>query len=266
MNKITFSFGKNWNDFIHSYFSEERVNEAMKSLAGFMGMERLDGLSFLDIGCGSGLFSLAAYRMGASEIVSFDFDLFSVKCCKYLREKEGTPVNWKVFEGSILNEANLKDIKQADIVYSWGVLHHTGNMWQAIRNATGLVKPGGLFFIAIYNKVEGPFGSQTWLRLKRIYNRVPAAAKKCMEYAFLSLVIAKMLFVLKNPVAEIRNYKKKRGMSFRTDIRDSLGGYPYAYASPEEIFCFCKELGLVLENIITVNDLALNEFLFRKNR
>ena len=263
--KVTFSFGKNWQDFLSVYLNEDRITLAKKSLSDFLGNQRLSGKSFLDIGCGSGLFSLAAYRMGASEIVSFDFDPFSVKCCEYLKEKEGNPENWIVATGSILDESFLNTIEKSDIVYSWGVLHHTGSMWQAIRNAAKMVKPGGLFYIAIYNKVEEPFGSMTWLSLKRFYNRRAKAGKKIVESVFVSMIVLKMLITLKNPVSVIRNYREKRGMSFIIDIRDSLGGYPYEYASTEDIFEFCKkEFGFVLENLKTVNSLSLNEFLFRR--
>lgn len=262
--KITFSFGKNWQDFLHSYLTEERIQEAKSSLTDFLEAKSLVGLTFLDIGCGSGLFSLAAYRLGAEKIKSFDLDPFSVACCEYLRQKEGNPERWSIDSGSILDKTFLSRLDKADIVYSWGVLHHTGRMWEAIKNAIELVRPGGVLFIAIYNKVEGPFGSQSWLKLKRSYNRAPSLLKILMEYGFLSLVITKMLLTLRNPATEIRDYKKKRGMSFRIDIKDSLGGYPYEYASPEEVFIFCKKHGLELENMRTVNGLALNEFLFRK--
>lgn len=265
-DKITFSFGKNWQDFTSSSLNEERILEAEKSLRNFTGLEKFEGLSFLDIGCGSGLFSLAAYRMGASEIVSFDFDPFSVKCCEYLKEKENSPANWTVSEGSILDNDFLENIKHADIVYSWGVLHHTGSMWQAIRNAAKLVKPGGLFYIAIYNKVEGPFGSRTWLALKRFYNRRSMIGKKLVESIFILMIVLKMLATLKNPFSVIKKYREKRGMSFIIDIRDSLGGYPYEYASAGEVFKFCKEeFGFTLENLKTVNTLSLNEFLFRRH-
>jgi len=267
VDKISFSFGKNWNDFVLLHLNQARIKEAGKSLRDFLELQTLEGMTFLDIGCGSGLFSLAAYKMGAAEIVSFDYDPFSVKCCEYLKDKEGNPANWTVSKGSILDNVLLEKIKQADIVYSWGVLHHTGDMWQAIRNAAGFVKPGGLFYIAIYNKVQGPFGSETWLALKRFYNRRSKAGKKIVESLFVSMIILKMLATLKNPISEIRRYRKNRGMSFIIDIRDSLGGYPYEYASADEIFNFCKkELGFTLENIKTVNSLSLNEFLFRKSK
>src|SRR4030042_5085469 len=190
--KVTFSFGRNWRDFVTSFLNEDRISEAEKSLKGFTGLEKFNGLSFIDIGCGSGLFSLAAYKLGASKVMSFDLDPFSVRCCEYLKEKEGNPADWTISEGSILDESFINKIEKADIVYSWGVLHHTGNMWQAIRNAARFVKSGGLFFIAIYNRVEGPFGSKSWLELKRVYNRSSRIVKKLLEYSFISLIVLKM--------------------------------------------------------------------------
>jgi 2-polyprenyl-3-methyl-5-hydroxy-6-metoxy-1,4-benzoquinol methylase len=264
-DKITFSFGENWVDFINHYLNETRIKEAEKSLSDFLRLQKLDGLSFFDIGCGSGLFSLAACKLGASKIISCDIDPLSIKCCEYLRDKMCDRINWEIYLGSILDEALLGQIEKADIVYSWGVLPHTGNMWQAISNGAKCLKPGGLFFISIYNKVGGPFGSKSWLELKRFYNRSSRIVKKFLEYSFISLIVLKMLLTLKNPVSEIKDYKKNRGMSFWTDIRDSLGGYPYECASVEEIFNFCKqEFGFILENIKTVNNLGHNEFLFRK--
>jgi 2-polyprenyl-6-hydroxyphenyl methylase/3-demethylubiquinone-9 3-methyltransferase len=263
-NRITFSFGRNWQEFVHSSLGAERIKEARRSLSDFLGLQTLEGLSFLDIGCGSGLFSLAAYELGASRIASFDLDPFSVQCCEYLRNKKGDPENWIISTGSILDKSFLESTGKADIVYSWGVLHHTGYMWQGVRNAAELVKPGGLFFLAIYNRVEGIFGSRTYSGLKRTYNRSSIAGKKLIEYSFILFIILKMLITLKNPLSEIKKYEKNRGMNFLTDIRDSLGGYPYEYASAEEVFRFCKQDGFVLENLKTVNNLGLNEFLFRK--
>jgi len=263
--KITFSFGRNWERFLRTSLTEERIQEAQISLMDFLGVHRLDGLTFLDVGCGSGLFSLAAHQLGARKVTSFDLDPFSVVCCEYLKEHSGNPETWTIRRGSILDKTFLSQLEQADLVYSWGVLHHTGSMWQAIDNTISLVRPGGMFFVGLYNKVDGTFGSRFWLRLKRTYNRMPMAAKLVMEYCFLALIVSKMLFAMKNPISEILNYKKRRGMSFRTDIRDSLGGYPYEYASVEDVFSYCKGRSLELMKLRTVNNLGLNEFLFRKS-
>jgi len=156
--KITFSFGKNWKSYL-KFLSKERLEIAKNSLTDFLKMKDLKGKTFLDIGCGSGIFSYAAYELGAKKIVSFDIDPYSVLCCKYLHKLSNLPNNWDIFEGSILNNDLSLELDKYDIVHSWGVLHHTGLMWKAIKNAANFVKNGGYFYFAIYNKVGGFKGS-----------------------------------------------------------------------------------------------------------
>ena len=74
-----FSFGRNWDRYIRESFSEERVEISRRHLLEFLGLAGLEGRSFLDIGCGSGIHSLAAFRAGASRVVSMDVDRFSVR-------------------------------------------------------------------------------------------------------------------------------------------------------------------------------------------
>ncbi|MFC7649809.1 50S ribosomal protein L11 methyltransferase [Streptosporangium lutulentum] len=59
-----FAFGRNWKAFAH-LVDETRVATAVDSLCAALGIEDLTGRTFLDVGCGSGLFSLAAHRLGA---------------------------------------------------------------------------------------------------------------------------------------------------------------------------------------------------------
>lgn len=80
-----FAFGENWRRFLET-LSEERVREAGRSLREMLEMPSLSGLSFLDVGCGSGLFSLAARRLGA-RVRSFDYDPASVACALELRRR-----------------------------------------------------------------------------------------------------------------------------------------------------------------------------------
>jgi 2-polyprenyl-6-hydroxyphenyl methylase/3-demethylubiquinone-9 3-methyltransferase len=173
-NNLKFSFGKNWENFIKNYLNNERIDEAKKALTNFLGINSFNGKTFLDIGCGSGLHSFAAYKLKAKKIVSFDIDPFSVECTKYFFKIAGEPKNWKIYQGSILDKKFIQKLGKFDIVYSWGVLHHTGDMWNAIKNAASLVKKNGLFYIAIYNKVDawgiwsdGRFGpSSFWQKEK----------------------------------------------------------------------------------------------------
>lgn len=267
--KISFSFGKNWTDFVKKYYTAERLEEALKSLKDLSGLEDFKGKTFLDIGSGSGLFSLSAYKMGAEKVISFDVDPYSVSCTGYLREKEGSPEKWDVLEGSILDKDWLhKHIAKSDIVYSWGVLHHTGDMWNAIKNAASFVKPGGKFIIAIYNEYEGAnhLSSRSWVKVKKFYNAVPKLVKKLMELGYTTafLMASPRWTNVKNKIAYIKNYKSSRGMNFWTDVKDWLGGYPYEYASREAITDFCSKMGFEIEKTIPCDGTGCNQFLFNK--
>jgi 2-polyprenyl-3-methyl-5-hydroxy-6-metoxy-1,4-benzoquinol methylase len=267
---LCFSFGRNWQNFLKS-FDEERLRIAESSLTEFLKLPDLKGKSFLDIGCGSGLFSYAAFSLGAERIVSFDVDPESVACCKYLHRLAGNPTNWEVHEGSILDKDFVSGLGTFDLVYSWGVLHHTGKMWDAISYSVGLVNPGGLYYIAIYNKILARDGSPSWIHLfwlevKRTYNSWPKLGKYVLEplamAAYLAMVVAK----LQNPFRHVKNYRSHRGMSWRTDATDWLGGYPYEFATVEEVFKFIKtrfpDFNLV--NLKITSGRGLNWFLFEK--
>ncbi len=266
----TFSFGRNWQDFLKS-FDEERVKAAEESLTDFLHIPDLNRKSFLDIGCGSGLFSYAAYHLHAKRIVSFDVDPFSVECCRYLREKAGTPSNWDIVEGSILDKDFIAGLGVFDIVYSWGVLHHTGKMWQAVENAAALVKPGGYYYIALYNKILDRNGSESWvhsfwLRVKRLYNSHPAVGTYVLVPVAMAAYMAIVAARLENPLTHIRRYKSHRGMNWKTDAVDWLGGYPYEYASVEEVFKYVKtrfpDFNLI--DIKVTSGRGLNWFLFQR--
>ena len=261
--KITFSFGKNWEEFFESNFSEERILITQNHLLEFLGMPNLRDKYFLDIGCGSGLHSLAALRAGANSIVGVDVDPASVRTSERIRESENSNKPWAIHHGSILDKDFCAEIEPADIVYAWGSLHHTGQMWTAIENAAELIKDNGLFYIAIYTTVPK---SEYWLARKIKYNKASSIMKKFMEIRHVAryLVIPNLL-KRKNPIYTIRNYKNKRGMSYYTDVKDWLGGYPYEYASIQEILKFGREkLGLELINISAGSDGANTEYLFKR--
>lgn len=145
-----FEFGKNWAKFL-STFSIDKLEKAKSSLCKALNCENLTGLKFLDIGSCSGLFSFAAYQLGA-KVYSFDYDQDSVVCTLELKNKYApNNNNWFIEQGSILDAEFIKKYAKLDIVYSWGVLHHTGNMYLAFENISKLLNPNGKLFISIYN-------------------------------------------------------------------------------------------------------------------
>lgn len=263
-----FEFGKNWLRFLTSV-DGERIARAEDSLKEMLEVEDLRGKSFLDIGSGSGLYSLAARRLGA-RVHSFDYDPQSVACTAELRRRYFSgDLDWTVEEGSALDVDYLKSLGHFDIVYSWGVLHHTGQMWRALDNAWLPVAAGGKLFIAIYNDM----GSQStrWKWIKRTYNLLPRVLRLPFTLAVIAPSEIKSA-IRAAATLEIREYinswtqpRPERGMSRWRDIVDWVGGYPYEVAKPEEIFDFYRARGFTLARMGCGGvGLGCNQFVFLK--
>jgi 2-polyprenyl-3-methyl-5-hydroxy-6-metoxy-1,4-benzoquinol methylase len=260
-----FRFGDNWSRFLR-VLNDERILEAEKSLREMLEVDDLTGKSFLDIGSGSGLFSLVARRMGA-QVYSFDYDPQSVASTRELRRRYfPEDADWSIEEGSVLDDEYMRSLGKFDIVYSWGVLHHTGDMWKALENVVLPVAEGGRLFIAIYNDQGGK--SRRWRKVKRFYLSGPLG-KSLVSALFIPYFIsgglAMDLLRGRNPLARYTEYKRSRGMSVVHDWFDWLGGYPFEVAKPEEIFEFYRDRGFVLDKLITAGGgLGNNQFVFTK--
>jgi 2-polyprenyl-6-hydroxyphenyl methylase/3-demethylubiquinone-9 3-methyltransferase len=261
-----FRFGRNWQRYVASHLDTEREQIAAQSLRDLLECD-LRGKSFLDIGSGSGLFSLCAFKAGASQVTSIDVDPDAVAATRHLRASVGNPDNWIVRHDSILSDEFVESAAPADVVYSWGVLHHTGQMDAAISNAARLVDPDGLFCIAIYNRVTGRFlDSDRWLQIKRRYNHSRRGAQVAMEWLYAAYWGATRLHARQNPFRVAKEYKASRGMALTTDLVDWLGGYPYEYATADEIVEFCESrCGLSLVKLVPTspNGSGNNQFVFR---
>lgn len=246
---VRFRFGKNWRRYLR-VLNEERIHEAEQGLCRLLGMETLSGLRLLDIGSGSGLHSLAARRLGAV-VRSFDNDPDSVACTATLRARcFGDDPYWRVEEGSVLDTEYLASLGRFDIVYAWGVLHHTGDMWQAMANVLPLVDNGGKLFIAIYNDCGSV--SRRWLVRKRRYNRLPRVLRPLYFTAvWVPVEIASLAAHVRwrktrAYFSQWTEYKRNRGMSRLHDMIDWLGGYPYEFADAADIVSFHERHGFKL--------------------
>jgi len=260
-----FAFGKNWLRFL-TVLDEERIQRAEVSLLSMLKERTLEGRRFLDIGSGSGLFSLAARRLGAS-VHSFDLDQESVRCALELRRRYfPADANWRIEQGSALDRNYLASLRTFDIVYSWGVLHHTGRLYEALDNAIVPVARGGKLFIAIYNDL----GTRTerWRVIKRTYNRLPRALRPAFTAIAAAPNEAKALAAAVlhgDAVGYLQSWKAvgERGMSRWRDIVDWVGGYPNEAATPEQIFDFYESRGFRLTTLKCGGvGLGCNEFVF----
>ncbi|MEV0231186.1 methyltransferase domain-containing protein [Nonomuraea sp. NPDC050786] len=258
-----FAFGDNWLAYV-KLVDDTRIGRATESLTRALGVNDLTGLSFLDVGCGSGLFSLAAHRLGA-RVRAFDYDPMSVAASAELRRKFAPVSEWTVDRGSILDDDYIQTLGRHDIVYSWGVLHHTGDMWRAIDAAASLVKPEGLLYIAIYN--DQGAASRLWWRLKRRYVQAGPLMRKSLilsgdAYFRSRGLTGRLLRVAAggSPPREVT----RRGMSRRHDLIDWMGGFPFEVAKPEQVFAFLRERHFELRHLTTcAGGLGCNEYVFK---
>ena len=262
MTTLAFDFGQNWQAFSEAKLDRRRLDAAIQSLIDLIGLENIQGKTFLDIGCGSGLFSIAAAHCGARQIVAFDVNPTSVAVSQRNWERlrpEAAGIPQPHFTiGNILDEDFVTALGTFDIVYAWGVLHHTGSMWQAIEKATSLVNPqNGVFVTAIYNR---HWTSPIWKQIKRFYNLAPAPVQRIANYLFGALIyVGVWVTARENPL------HKERGMDFWYDVIDWLGGYPYEYATIDEVIQFVEPMGFQITKITRPRGwTGCNEFVFQR--
>ena len=240
-----FAFGKNWASYA-ALIGEREITEAERGLLKLLPKEALAGKRFLDIGCGSGLHSLAALRLGAGEVLAVDIDPDSVATTRAVLDRHAPQARYSVQESSVFDLDSART-GRFDVVYSWGVLHHTGDMHRALRQATALVAPRGVFMFALYRKT---WMCGFWKLEKRFYSHAGPGTQKFIRSVYVALYRV-ALRMRGQPFKEyVRNYKNKRGMDFYHDVHDWLGGYPYESISSAGVALAMHTWGLVPVKIL----------------
>ncbi|MDP7421183.1 MAG: class I SAM-dependent methyltransferase [bacterium] len=257
---LRFSFGANWKRYL-STVTEQEVTVARESLINLLGEEdRFNQASFIDIGCGSGLFSYCAHQLGCREIVSIDLDPESVTATRRLAVAwcGSVPEHWSISETDILDTEKLKPYRgRFDIVYAWGSLHHTGAMYRALSNALSLGTDQCMAVIAIYARTKT---SSVWYHIKRMYNSAPSFLRPVLALPYTMIWGLGRLLKGRHP------WKRKRGMNIWHDTLDWFGGWPYEFAGPDEIISFVEKHGFSIKkmNITTRN--GCNEYVLTRTQ
>lgn len=261
-----FAFGKNWASYAKA-IDPDRIEQAKTSLARLLKPTELEGARFLDIGCGSGLSSLAALRLGAREIIALDIDPDSVATAQQVLANHAPEGGWSADVATVFD---LSPERQGrfDVVYSWGVLHHTGAMHEAIKKAAAMVGEHGIFAFALYRKTPM---CGFWTLEKRWYSHAETRKQQVARRLYTYLLKSRLRLSGQDPTTYIHNYRSQRGMNFEHDVHDWLGGYPYESITPSEVRRTMGELGFTEVRSVTERagiglfGSGCDEFVFRRN-
>ena len=263
-----FAFGKNWASYA-ALIDETAIEELQKGLLKLVPREGFQGSSFLDIGCGSGLHTLAAARLGVSRIMATDIDPDSIGTTKAVLSSHKMDVPWQAEQISVFDlEPSCQG--KFDIVYSWGVLHHTGDMWEATKRASALVAPNELFVFALYGAT--PMDA-FWQIEKRWYSRASPFAQRLARGCYIAAYQVAHIRARQGSFRDfIANYRSSRGMDFYHNVHDWLGGYPYQTALAREVDSQMTALGFKAERVLAqpmtrgLFGSSCNEYVYRLQR
>ena len=242
-----FAFGENWARLARQ-FDAGRVRDAETCMLRLVGRNSLQGLSFLDIGSGSGLHSLAAVHLCCARLLAIDIDPVSVETTRSTLTALAGEAPWECRELSVF-DLETAGIGVFDVVYAWGVLHHSGDMYRAIAAAARHVAPGGLAVFALYRKT--PL-CRLWRGEKYWYSRAPAWAQRLARGVYIAVHWTSLIVRGRSIQRFIRTYpQRNRGMDYYHDVHDWMGGYPYESISAAEIERYLHDLGLTLVRSFT---------------
>ena len=237
-----FAFGRNWASYA-GLVGEAEIEQAKEGLLRLIPPSEIVGRSFLDIGCGSGVHSLAAVQLGVNRLMAVDIDPNSAATTHAMLSESKIGVPWQVETMSAF-DLDPRKLGTFDVVYSWGVLHHTGSLWEAIGKAAAMVAPNGLLAIALYRSTYlDPF----WKWEKRVYAHAPAIVQRAVRAIYLVAFRLRTLSTGRSFRDLVATYRSHRGMDFYHDVHDWLGGSPYETTLAPEVDAKLTDLGFRME-------------------
>lgn len=126
-------------------------------IARFAKFDATHGKELLEVGVGAGTDHLKFARAGAN-CTGVDFTKAAIDLTRHRLKAEGL--------ASRLSRGDAESLPFADdrfdIVYSWGVIHHTPDTARAAREILRVLRPGGHFCVMIYN-ARSIVAAQAWL-------------------------------------------------------------------------------------------------------
>jgi 2-polyprenyl-6-hydroxyphenyl methylase/3-demethylubiquinone-9 3-methyltransferase len=262
-----FAFGRNWASYAAG-IGETQIEEAKIGLLKLIPAEEFIGRSFLDIGCGSGLHALAAAQLGVGRILAIDIDPDCAATSRSLLSKNDLSIPWEVNTLTVF-DLDPKQEGTFDIVYSWGVLHHTGAMWEAVGKSASMVAANGLLALALYRRTRM---DSFWKVEKRLYSHAPELLQRVIRAAYVTAFKLSVVGPGETLKGYLANHSLSRGMDFYHDVHDWLGGYPYETALVSEVESKLVALGFQAERVfakpskplqIGIFSCGCNEYVYR---
>jgi 2-polyprenyl-6-hydroxyphenyl methylase / 3-demethylubiquinone-9 3-methyltransferase len=115
-------------------------------------LDSLTGLRILDIGCGGGILSEPLARLGAS-VVGADPSESNIAVARHHAEQSGLSIDYRNVAAETLAAAG----ETFDVVLAMEVVEHVADLGLFVEIAAGMVKPGGLLFVATLNRTIKSF-------------------------------------------------------------------------------------------------------------
>jgi ubiquinone/menaquinone biosynthesis C-methylase UbiE len=150
----------------HPRYMRLTADASGKPFSRFVDFASLDGKDVLDVGIGSGIATQMFAEAGA-RVTGVDLTEWAVETTRRRLGAFGLEADVRQADA----EALPFDDESFDLVFSWGVIHHSSNMDQALRELVRVTRRGGQVVLMVYHRRSLFFlvyrGFQTFLPLAR---------------------------------------------------------------------------------------------------